>query len=568
MAAEQEDQQQREEHLGVELDEDQFCCSVCLELLKEPVTIYCGHSYCRGCIEGCWDQEQEKGEFSCPQCRETFIPRPVLRRNNMLAEVVKTLKKTSTKADRPPQACGGPADVFCDFCSGTSRTRAAMSCLTCLASYCAAHLQPHYSVPVLKKHQLVSATVPLQDKMCAEHNKLMEFCCETDKQLVCSMCTLTKHKWHKFVSVSALKDKTKNHLDSSQKKVQKEVQQREEELQELSRAEESVKSRAQASLQDCDQIFGQLICSMQQRCSEVKRLVSAQEKAAVGRAEELKLQLEEEISRLRRRDAELEQLSHTDDHVYVMQVPDVLSTSCDSPEFKPAAAAPLRSFHDVTDCVSELRDELEVVLKDAWPRIATTVSYVDFSLPPAPKSREEFLRYCRPLTLDVTSSYPYLHLIQDNLRMRPSPSSYSAHPDRFTKVPQVLCREGLSERCYWELEWHARTLSAAVAYKDISRTSDQSQFGRNDKSWSLECTADGYLFRHNNIEKKVSGPPSCRVGVYLDYKAGALSFYHVNESMVLIHQVLDTFTQPLHPGVGLNYEWYDVGVFAQLVKLW
>uniref|UniRef100_A0A3Q1F0B3 RING-type domain-containing protein n=1 Tax=Acanthochromis polyacanthus TaxID=80966 RepID=A0A3Q1F0B3_9TELE len=72
---------------GVELDQDQFCCSVCLDLLKEPVTIYCGHSYCRGCIEGCWDQEEEKGEFSCPQCRETFIPRPVLRRNNMLAEV-------------------------------------------------------------------------------------------------------------------------------------------------------------------------------------------------------------------------------------------------------------------------------------------------------------------------------------------------------------------------------------------------------------------------------------------------------------------------------------------------
>uniref|UniRef100_A0A3B4WTP4 RING-type domain-containing protein n=1 Tax=Seriola lalandi dorsalis TaxID=1841481 RepID=A0A3B4WTP4_SERLL len=67
------------------LDQEQFCCSVCLDLLKEPVTINCGHSYCRGCIEGYWDQEKEKGGYSCPLCRETFNPRPLLKRNNMLS---------------------------------------------------------------------------------------------------------------------------------------------------------------------------------------------------------------------------------------------------------------------------------------------------------------------------------------------------------------------------------------------------------------------------------------------------------------------------------------------------
>uniref|UniRef100_A0A3B5L962 RING-type domain-containing protein n=1 Tax=Xiphophorus couchianus TaxID=32473 RepID=A0A3B5L962_9TELE len=72
---------------GVNLDREQFCCSVCLDLLKEPVTVHCGHSYCRGCIESCWDGQGEREEYSCPQCRETFHPRPVLKRNNMLAEV-------------------------------------------------------------------------------------------------------------------------------------------------------------------------------------------------------------------------------------------------------------------------------------------------------------------------------------------------------------------------------------------------------------------------------------------------------------------------------------------------
>uniref|UniRef100_A0A3B1IE42 RING-type domain-containing protein n=1 Tax=Astyanax mexicanus TaxID=7994 RepID=A0A3B1IE42_ASTMX len=80
---------------SISVDHDQFSCSVCLDLLKDPVTIPCGHSYCMVCINGCWDQEDERGVYSCPQCRETFSPRPVLRRNNMLAEVPKEEKITA-----------------------------------------------------------------------------------------------------------------------------------------------------------------------------------------------------------------------------------------------------------------------------------------------------------------------------------------------------------------------------------------------------------------------------------------------------------------------------------------
>ncbi|GAA6235487.1 tripartite motif-containing protein 16-like [Lates japonicus] len=562
------ERQQQKQH-GVKLDEEQFCCSVCLDLLKEPVTINCGHSYCRRCIDGYWDQEKAKQEYSCPQCRETFDPRPVLKRNNMLAEVVEKLKKTSTQQASPSAAvaCTGPADVACDFCCGTEPNKATMSCLTCLASYCPTHLEPHYSVAVLKTHQLVSATIPVQEKMCTKHNKLMEVYCQTDNQLVCSLCTIEEHKDHTVVPVSVQKAETETLLGLSQKKIQERFKEREKELKELGQAEENLKSCAQTVLRDCDSIFASLISSMQKRRSEVKQLITAQEKTAAEQSAWIRLKLEEEIRKLRKRDDKLGKLTRVDDHIHLIQNFQSLSTSCDSPDFS-YSARPLRSFRDVTDCVSELRDKLEIVLRETWPMISTTVSYVDFSLSPAPNSREEFLRYCCPLTLDVTSNYPYLHLIDNNRRVKPSPSPYSAQPGRFTKFPQVLCIEGLSERCYWEVEGYARTLSATVAYKDINRTSDDSQFGYNDKSWSLECTANGYSFRHNNVVTAVSGPHSYKIGVYLDYKAGTLSFYHVSDPMVLLHKVQTTFTQPLYPGLGLNYEWYDIGVFAQLVKLW
>ncbi|XP_027893717.1 tripartite motif-containing protein 16-like isoform X1 [Xiphophorus couchianus] len=568
MAGKEEDLQDSQH--GVNLDREQFCCSVCLDLLKEPVTVHCGHSYCRGCIESCWDGQGEREEYSCPQCRETFHPRPVLKRNNMLAEVrgglcskvVEKLKMSYPQPPPPSLTLAAPPDVACDFCS-LGQNKATKSCLTCLASYCDEHAEPHYTVPVLQKHELISATMPVGDKVCTEHRKLMDLCCQTDEQLICTECTVDKHKGHQFVSVLELKETTKERLEKVRKQVQEKVQQREEELETIIQAEKNVKSSAQTSKADCAKAFSELISSVQNRRSKLEQLIEAQEKSALAQAGALKQQLEKELGELRGRDAQLLRLSSSDDVVYLTQLN---SISIAFQDFA-LGAGPPRSFTDVTACVTELKAKADILLKETWPKISTTVSYVDFSLPPAPNSREEFLRYWRPLTLDDTSNYINLNLMDNKRKIRPSPIPYPTNPNRFTQFPQVLCTEALTERCYWEVEWHARTLSAAVAYKDANRTSDESEFGRNDKSWALECSGDTLKFRHNDVDVKVPGSCSKKIGVFLDYQAGILSFYQASDQMLQIFEVRTTFTEPLHPGIGMNYEWYDTGVFAQLAKL-
>ncbi|XP_054457340.1 E3 ubiquitin/ISG15 ligase TRIM25-like [Anoplopoma fimbria] len=573
--------EQQQPERGVDLDQDQFFCSVCLDLLKEPVSIPCGHSYCKGCIEDCWDQEEKKGRYSCPRCRETFSTRPALKRNTMLAEVVEKLKKSSTQQPSPSLAFAGPEDVACDFCSGTRRNKATMSCLTCLASYCPSHLEPHHSVPVLKKHQLVSATIPLQEKMCEKHNKLMEVYCRTDRKCICYLCVIDEHKEHDTVSSASERAEEQKQLIVSQKNVQQRSQEREEELNELLQALEDFKSSTQPAMKTCDEIFDEMICSIKQRCSLAKQLISSQEEAAVALAEELQLKLEEEISKMKRKDAELEKLSQKDDHIHFIQTFQSLSTSSESPDLPPVCVFyPQRStFGPVTDCVSKLRDDIETLLVDTWPGISATVSTIDV-VPPAPKTREEFLRYCCPLTLDESSISQYLSISQENRQLT---SSYyvavniggynrgynSSNPSKRI-IMQALCSEGLSERCYWEVSWSGATWSVAVSYKDSSRTKDL-QFGNDDKSWSLVCSEDGYSFRHNHVNKTVSGPRSSSVGVYLDYKLGTLSFYDISSAMTLLHKENIQFTQPVYPGLELdnNGSQSDLrGHFAELIKLW
>ncbi|XP_038841916.1 tripartite motif-containing protein 16-like [Salvelinus namaycush] len=549
---------------GVLLDQDQFRCSVCVDLLKEPVTIPCGHSYCRSCIEGCWDQDVLKGVYSCPQCRETFTPRPNLRKNNMLAEVVEKLRKTGLQAAPPPALCyGGPGDVACDVCTGTRKRKALMSCLPCLASYCETHLQSHYESPALKKHKLVKATAQLQEKICSHHDKLLEVYCRTDQQCICYLCTMDEHKGHDTVSAAAERTEKQRQLGMRQQKVQQRFQEREKELKELQQAVESLKHSAQAAVEDSDQIFTELIRSIERRSSEVKELIRAQEKAQVSQAEGLLEQLKQEIAELRKRSTELEQLSHTEDHIHFLQSYQSLSSISVSSDLPSIVVRPLQYFGDVSKTVSELREKLEDFLKGEWTKISTTVNIVDVVLPPEPKTREQLLQYSCQLTLDPNTAHKDLSLSEGNRKVTYTGQvqPYPDHPDRFTNTLQVLCREGLSGRCYWEVEWTG-DVDTAVSYKDISRTGRGKGhiFGFNNKSWSLLCSSGGYCFIHNNVETKVSGPQSSRVGVYLDHKAGTLSFYSVSDTMTLLHRVQTTFTQPLYPGFHLDGT-------AELVKL-
>ncbi|XP_036002751.1 tripartite motif-containing protein 16-like [Fundulus heteroclitus] len=556
---------------GSRMDSQRFSCSICLNLLKDPVTIPCGHSYCMSCIKGFWDGEDQRRSYSCPQCRKKFTPKPVLEKNIMLSDLVEDLKKTGLQAVPADLCYAGPEDVACDVCTGI-KMKAAKTCLVCLASYCYNHLQPHHDVPGLKKHKLVDPSKNLQENICSIHDEVMKIFCRTDQHCICYLCTMDEHKDHETVPAAAERTEKQKELQVRRQQIQQRIQDQEKDVKLLQQELETFILSADKAVEDSEKIFTEMIRLIQKRSSDVKQQIRSQQETEVSRVKELQEKLEQEITELKRKDAELEQLSDTEDHnQFLLNYPS-LSALSGSTHSSSINIRPLRYFEDVTAAVSELRDIIQDIMRDAWTNISEKVIKVDvLLLEPEPTTRAEFLNYSQEITLDSNTANCYLVLSEGNKKVTfMEQQSYSDHPDRFTDWLQVLSRESLTGRCYWEVKWRGEGVYVAVSYKNISRAGGlkECSFGFNEKSWSLYCDTDCYEFWHNNIKTTLSGPVSSRIGVYLDHRAGILSFYSVSDTMTLLHRVQTTFTQPLYAGVKLYMPVvYSGGISAEVVKL-
>nr|XP_015801634.2 E3 ubiquitin/ISG15 ligase TRIM25 [Nothobranchius furzeri] len=420
---------------GNKLDQEPVSCSICVDLLKDPVTIPCGHSYCMSCVKTHWDGEDQRRIYSCPQCSQTFRPRPVLVRRQQ---------------------------------------------------------------------------------------------------------------------------------------IQQRIQERQKDVELLQQEVEDINVSADKTVEDSEEIFAQLIRLMQERSSDVKQQVRSQQETEVRRVKELQEKLEQEITELTRKDAELEQLSHTEDHKQFLHNYPSVSALSGSPHSSSIRVRPRRHFEDVTAAVSELRDVLQDVLRDRGTNVSLRGTAVGGLLPePEPKTRADFLEYSREITLDPNSAHRRLLLSDGNRKatLMEEDQINSDHPDRFSYYDQVLSRESLTGRCYWEVEIRAgEEVRIVVSYQNIRRDghSDECRFGFNDKSWALDCfTHDLHSFWHNKLETPILGVLTFKIGVYLDHGAGILCFYSISETMTLLHRVQTTFTQPLHAGV----RFYGFGDSAEFIRL-
>nr|XP_046199588.1 E3 ubiquitin-protein ligase TRIM39-like [Oncorhynchus gorbuscha] len=512
------------------LSEEQFQCSICLDVFTDPVSIPCGHNFCMACIGVYWNAN---GLCKCPVCQKAFEPRPDLSVNTFISEMAAHVRKLAPADSTLKQHPAKPGEVACDVCTGR-KFMALKSCLVCLASYCETHLEPHQRVASFKKHKLIDPVENLDDRVCEKHQRPLELFCRSDQSCVCQFCTETDHKFHKTVPIEEESGVRKSLLWETKGKVQRMIKDR---LQKVKQMEHSIALRkrgAEREIEDSVHVFTTLVRAIENSQAEFIEEIEVKQKAAERRADGLIKELEQEITELQRRLADLQKLSNTEDHLHVLQSsPSLCTLPCtkDWSEIRVHSGLWVGTLRRAVSQLEEtLYEEIEKLCETELERMQQ--SAVD-------------------VTLDSDTANPKLILSEDGkqVKLGHRQKLFLDNPKRFDPVPCVLGNEGfVSGRFYFEVQVEGKTRWAlGVARESINRKGNVRPSPVNGY-WTVGLmNGDEYMAHAGpSVPLSLSEEPQ-KVGVFVDYEEGEVSFYDVEAGSHIYSFTVCTFTERLYP---------------------
>ncbi|XP_055737591.1 E3 ubiquitin-protein ligase TRIM21-like [Salvelinus fontinalis] len=509
------------------LSEEQIQCSICLDVFTEPVTTPCGHNFCKACISGYWNKT---GLCQCPMCKDMFYRRPELKMNTTLGDVADHFKRMRDRDESPAE----PGEVACDVCTGRKH-KALKSCLECLTAFCETHLQPHNRVAGLKRHTLINPVENLQDRMCKKHDRLLELFCRTDQTCVCKFCTETDHKTHLTVPLEEECGQRKAKLGKTEAEVQQMIQERLQKVQEIKHSVKFSKRAAEREIADSMEVFTALVRCVERSQAEFIEVVEEKLKAAEWQAEFLIEELEQEITKLQRRCSDLEQLLHTKDHLHLLQSSPPL---CKLP---PTRNWSQKSVHSQL-CLRNVRRvvyQLEDTLHNEMEKL--------------PDIKLKRMQQCAvDVTLDPDTAHPFLILGKKKRKQvrcgeenQGNPTNY---PKRFKNSFSVLGKEGFSSgRFYYEVQVTGKTWWwLGVASESIDRK--ESLNLSSDGLWTVWLNGENGYGANNYYPVRLSlREKPQKVGVFVDYEKGQVSFYDVKAKSHIYSFDGCNFTEKLYP---------------------
>ncbi|XP_047461361.1 tripartite motif-containing protein 75 isoform X2 [Mugil cephalus] len=434
-------------------------------------------------------------------------------------------------APSPPQTLPSPwEEVLCDVCLGEGRPKAVKSCLVCLTSYCEEHLKSHCAR--FTKHKLIEPVANMADRMCPKHERLLELFCKKDQTCVCVLCTETDHRAHYTVPVEREWMEKKAQLKRTEIDVQQMIQDRVKKVEEIKQSVELNKASAQREIEENTQVFSELVRSIQRTQAELVLIIEEKQRETERWAEGLVAELEREIAELKRKNTDLENVARTD-HINFLKSFPGLNTA-------PSVKDWSETRVPTDTCVGLIRrsvSKLETTLNEMIDKL----SEIEI---------KKILKYSVDITLDPDTANPWLQLSQDRHQVRHLGAwqDLPDHPDRFDTVVIVLGREGFtSGRHYWEVQvgdkddWYLGVAKSSVNRKGRISVSTTQGY------WALAMKkGHGYRISTSPPLQLSLDPKPKRVGVYVDYEEGQVSFYDV-KARTHIYTLEDTFTEKILP---------------------
>ncbi|XP_040887064.1 E3 ubiquitin-protein ligase TRIM39-like [Toxotes jaculatrix] len=508
------------------LSDVQFQCCICQDVFSEPVSIPCGHSFCFTCITSHWNDSLA---ISCPKCQTVFEGRPELCENYFAKEMSEQIRARRQKGI---MSVAGKT-INCDVCVG-KQTTALKSCLMCLTSYCESHLEPHLRVATLKIHKLIEPVAMLQNRMCKRHQRLLELYCRSDQRCVCVLCTETDHRCHDFVPVERESQAKKAEMKGMEADVQQMIQDRLQKVEEIRHSVALSKENSKRDIRESLEVFSVLFRYMERTQAELVDKIQKKQAAAEKRAERLVAELELEISELERKRSEMEQLSHSEDHLHLLQRFPALSSP---PSAKACSGIIVHSdtcLGTVRRAVANIEEQLQLALKK-------------FSI----QEHEKMQQYAVDVQLDPRTANPWLVLSEDGRQVCDGDVEQNLVDiqERFDTAPCVLATQGFTTgRHYWEVSVGEKTAwDLGVAQQSVNR-----------KGVVTLCPEDGYwtvCLRKGSEYRACAGQAELLclsqrpqvVGMFLDYEDGAVSFYDAETQSHIYSFTQCQFTEAMFP---------------------
>ncbi|KAM9363792.1 uncharacterized protein ABDE67_019935 [Symphorus nematophorus] len=514
------------------LSEDQFLCSICLDVFTDPVTTPCGHNFCKDCITQHWNVNVP---WKCPMCKEGFKTRPELHINTFISEMVAQFKEKAQEEasnSSPEQQDAKPGEVSCDVCTGT-KLKALKSCLVCLVSYCETHLEPHLTTSGLRRHQLIDPVENLEGRMCVKHNKPLELFCKTDQTCVCMLCPVLDHKTHEVVPLKEEYEEKKAELGETETEIQQMIQKRQLKIQEIKQLANLNKENAEKEIENGVQVFTNLMQCVERGLNEVIETIVEKQRSADKQAEDFIIELEQEISDLKTRRAEVEQLSLSEDHLHLLQCFPSLKAAPPTKDWTAVSVQPLLYGGTVVRAVSQLDETLS---KEMMKVVEAELRRIQ--------------QYAVVVTLDPDTAHPNLNLSRDGKQVNHGDvkKNLPDNPDRFSNSLCVLAKQSFSSgRFYYEVQVKGKTKwTLGVARESINRK-ENIPLSPGDGYWTI-------CLRNENEYKALADPDVYlflkwrpqRVGVFVDYEEGLVSFYDVGAAALMYCFTGCSFTEKLY----------------------
>ncbi|CAJ1052886.1 E3 ubiquitin-protein ligase TRIM39-like isoform X1 [Xyrichtys novacula] len=517
--------------------EDQFLCPICLDVFTDPVSTPCGHNFCKNCITKLWNTNKSA---SCPMCKEVFTTRPDLKVNTFISEMVAQFRD---EAQQQASSSSEAGEVLCDICTET-RQKAQKSCLDCLASYCQTHLEPHLTAPRLKRHELIDPVEDLEDRICLNHNKPLELFCKTDQTCVCMLCSVLDHKTHEFVPLKTEYEEKKAELGKTEAEIRQMIQKRREKIQEIKHSVDLSGKNADRKMAEGVQVFSALKKSVEVGQAELMNSIQEKQKTTEKQAQDFIKELEGEISELTVRRSELEQLSHSKDHLHFLQIVQSMNIN-HLPSTKDWTGINVHppSFEDsVIRAVAQLEETLSADMKKLLVQAEL----------------KRIRKYKVDVTLEPDTANPWLNLSDDGKQVYLSKANRNLpdNPERFSGCISVLGKQSFSSgRFYYEVQVKGKTgWDLGVASKSINRKG-KIKLSPDNGYWTI-WLRDGHEYKAlawPSVSLSLKSQPE-KVGVFVDYEEGLVVFYDVNTPALIYSFTGSSFTEELYPyfNPGLN----------------